>query len=276
MNVVKKLGYGQGHVYRHMLSSRIVTRSFQRNYASVKSSSASNTAYIVGAVSQEYIPPTGANLPKLFQQPKLYFRSLQRKAIYIAGYTFRYCRYLLKYRKRPSYSEWREDAVQTYIAVNKAFAENNVNQLQEKSSMYVYESLKDRLANMDKNWKLSWDLVEFLEKPKLITLNAIEEGNDRLLQLVYRFHTIQELQMSFPSNPKVPTKTQRQSSLDYIVFVSDLDSGEMRLSGSLFETPLLQPLANSVAAQSVLFKDMQANGDIFRRKPTPPNFDQLE
>lgn len=42
--------------------------------------------------------------------------------------------------------------------------------------------------------------------------------------------------MEYTKNKKVPKKVEEKKVLDYIVFTLDMDSGEMRAAGSVFES----------------------------------------
>lgn len=60
--------------------------------------------------------------------------------------------------------------------------------------MFVSGHLEDRIKNMDKNWKLKWQLVEFVEEPKLVDLSPLDMQNGEpviYMQLTYKLNTIQ-------------------------------------------------------------------------------------
>ncbi|KAK7205072.1 MBA1-like protein-domain-containing protein [Myxozyma melibiosi] len=266
---ISSLSWGQtGSSLRSWVSAR--------GYADeAKEVAARPSMSMIGVAHNEYIPPTGENKPGL-KHPKLFFRDKFRGALWFGKMVIRLGLLRIKYKHKPHLKEWKQDATSTYIAINKAFANRELGKIDNMSSIYVHAQLKERVKNMDANWKLTWDLVDFVEPTRLIDVAPLDLQNGQpveMVQLTYRFHTIQKLEMRYKKNANVPPKTEQKKVLDYMVFTLNIVTGEMTVSGTVFESSLLKPLPTIRTDQAVLAASMKEKGDIFRKKPAPVKYD---
>ncbi|KAK9448721.1 MBA1-like protein-domain-containing protein [Limtongia smithiae] len=258
-------------LFREALLPRHST-NFTRGYAT---SQPSLPIQSLGVAAYEYVPPTGANLPPLTKYPKLYIKEIGRRIKWRLQMGLRVILLRVRYKRKARWNEWREEATSTYVELNEAFARRNTTEVSRLSTMFVSAHLEGRIKNMDKDWELSWELEKFLEPVKLISVSPVDMGNDSAvtyLQLVYRFYSQQKLELTYAKNRKVPKKTDERKVLDYIVFVMNMDTGEIRVSGSLFECPVTEPIPTQVMSEGLILNSMKKHGDIFRKKPAPTDF----
>ncbi|KAK9240884.1 MBA1-like protein-domain-containing protein [Lipomyces kononenkoae] len=233
------------------------------------------TSYQLGVGSNDYIPPTGTNRPKITEHTRLYITALGRYQLHIFKQTLTKILLRLQYRTKLDYKDLAVRAEDTYIELNKSFAARKISNLSRLSTMFVEANLTDRIKNMNKDWKLSWDVVDTIEKTKCVNVSPISLGQDeplRFVQLIYRFHTLQKLELVYTKNKNIPKKTEEKKMLDYIVFVYDIQADELKVMGSVFETPVTEPLPVQLTAEKLVLAAMQTKGDLFRKRPALPKF----
>ncbi|KAK9485939.1 mitochondrial inner membrane protein Mba1 [Lipomyces starkeyi] len=233
------------------------------------------SSYQLGVGSNDYIPPTGPNLPKITEHTRLYFTALGRYQLHLFKQTLTKILLRLKYRIKLDYKGLEVRAEDAYIELNKSFAARKISNLSNLSTMFVEENLKDRIKNMNKDWKLSWYVEGTIEKTKCVSVSPIAIGQEeplRFVQLIYRFHTLQKLELIYTKNKNIPKKMEEKKVLDYIVFVYDTQEDKLRVMGSVFETPVTEPLPVQITSEKLVLAAMQTKGDLFRKRPTLPKF----
>ncbi|KAK9475831.1 MBA1-like protein-domain-containing protein [Lipomyces japonicus] len=306
----------------------------RRGYAEQKQSAYDLPIYMIGVAANEFIPPTGSNLPSrgietnkisipewdyplftpfpttvsgptikniansifhgtlfapyltgylifafpgsiefllretpyLFKSPKTQWERVKRKL---------FASYKYGVKLTPKIPEYQAKAEELYSNINRAFARKDLDKVDELSTLYVQEQLKNRSEGMDKNWELNWSLDKVVSPTRLVSYSPVSLNDSeplRYVQLIFRFQNIQSIKMTFPKNPKVEARTQSKQILDYYVFIVDLVSGEMRVSGSVFETRLNDPLPTQLTEQSQIIESMKSKGDLFRSKPAYTEF----
>ncbi|KAK9465982.1 mitochondrial inner membrane protein Mba1 [Lipomyces arxii] len=227
--------------------------------------------YQIGVGSNDYIPPTGKSVPNWSKSPKLYGVYFRRQCMFHIRKLLRATYSRFKYKINLPLDELADQAEALYIDLNLAFTRGDEDAIKKLSTMFVSEALVDRIKGMSKEWKLYWELKEFLEEPELIDKSPIDLGDGspvKFVQLTYRFHTKQEVKLVYKKNSKVPPQVQERNVLDYIVVAYDLNTAEMRIVGSMFECPVTEPLPEQLSATRQLLANMKEKGDIFRKKPS--------
>lgn len=223
----------------------------------------------MGVATEIFIPASRKNLPSIISQPIVVFKTLIRR-IYMFGLnTFKIGLFRLQSGNKPEFLLWKNNAIENYIEVNKAFASRRIDKVKNHVSVWVERALLLRSESLPKNIKLNWQVVKFNEVPKLMSLDPIMAPGMPLeyIQLVYRFNTKQEL-------IKIDTKTKESEKqvrdiVDYLVFLCDTNTNEMILSGSIFESKPGAPLPKQVMAgdKKKVLARMKECGDIFRLPP---------
>ncbi|KAK9370193.1 MBA1-like protein-domain-containing protein [Lipomyces kononenkoae] len=244
-----------------------------RGYAD--ESSRTITAYQLGVGSNDYVPPTGTNLPKITEHTRLYFKALGRYQLHLFKQTLTKILLRLRYSTKLDYKDLAVRAEDTYIELNESFAARKISNLSRLSTMFVEANLQDRIKNMNKDWKLSWNVEDTIENTKCVSVAPIALGQDeplRFVQLIYRFHTLQKLELIYMKNKNIPKKTEEKKVLDYIVFVYDIQEDELKVMGSVFETPVIEPLPVQLTSEKLVLAAMQSKGDLFRKRPALPKF----
>ncbi|KAJ8102152.1 mitochondrial inner membrane protein Mba1 [Lipomyces tetrasporus] len=244
-----------------------------RGYADDRSQTIS--AYQLGVGSNDYIPPTGQNLPKATEHTRLYFKALGRYQLHFFKQTLTRILLRLKYRTKLDYKDLETRSEDIYIELNKFFAARKSSSLSRLSTMFVEENLKDRIKNMNKDWKLSWALEDTIEKTRCVSVSPIALGQDeplQFVQLIYRFHTLQKLELTYTKNKNIPKQLEEKKVLDYVVYVYDIQEDDLRIMGSVFETPVTEPLPVQMTSEKLVLAAMQTKGDLFRKRPALPKF----
>lgn len=223
----------------------------------------------LGITSDHYVPVSWKNFPNPITSPKLAWKSLIRRF-----YTFGFNTVqvgLLRYQVglKPKFLLWKNNAIENYVQVNKAFANKNIQKASKTMSVWVAEALQKRVDSIPKNLRLDWRLVKFNEVPKLITFRPVMLPGQPVeyVQVVYKFNTTQEL-IKVNLNDEKTSKIQR-NVVDYIGFTVDLHNNETTLAGSLFESSPHDPIPTPESIQqSEMFNDMRERGDLFRLPPS--------
>lgn len=223
----------------------------------------------MGVASQIFIPASKENLPSIFSRPITVLKTWIRR-IYMFGLnTFKIGLFRIQSGIKPSFLLWKNNAIENYIEVNKAFAARDVSKIKNQVSIWVERALIMRSQTLPKHIKLDWHIIRFNEIPKLMSLDPIMAPGMPLeyIQLVYRFNTKQEL-------IKINTETnesekQVKDIIDYLVFLCDTNTNELMLSGSIFENKPGAPLPKPVTAdeKKEVLTRMRECGDIFRLPP---------
>lgn len=182
----------------------------------------------------------------------------------------------LKSRISPRFQEWKNLAIENYVATNQAFVKGNLDSVKDNLSIWTFEALKARRQSLPKGTKLDWKLLKFNSVPRVMAIQPmmLPDVPLRHIMIVYRMNTRQRLIKSVPGE-KEPQKIDRDV-VDYVAFIYDASKtpAETTLAGSLFETPLAAPRPNPMAAEQsegLMIQSMREKGDIFRSPPALPS-----
>ncbi len=222
----------------------------------------------IGLTGDQYIPISWKNFPNPLTSPKLAYNCLARRLYNFGFNTIQVA--FLRYQTglKPKFLLWKNNSIEKYVQVNKAFAHNKIPAVHKGMSVWVERALTSRVETIPKNIKLDWKLVKFNETPKLVTFRPVMLPGKPVeyVQVVYKFNTNQELIKVNLDNEKV-SKISR-NVVDYVGFTVDLHTNEAILSGSAFENSPYDKIPKPEdAKQSQIFEMMRNNGDIFRLPP---------
>lgn len=251
-------------------ASQILLKNI-RNYASASQRPKIEIQHL-GVTHDLYIHPSTNTLPSWFTSPIVRFKGLGRRLGAFFQNTVMIAQFRIKSKISPRFTEWRNSAIENYVAVNKAFVKNDLLSVRSKMSVWVYESLVNRRKNLPAGTRLDWKLLKFNKTPKVVAMQPMMLPDQPLthLMVVYRMDTQQRLVKWSPGD-KEASKMDR-NVVDYIGFIYDTSKipAETILAGSLFETPLNAPRPNPMDAganEKLMLLSMKEKGDIFR---TPP------
>lgn len=247
-----------------ILEKTTVTKKKKKN----EQSSNFNPRYL-GVTTKLYIPTSYRNLPNIFLNPVAVFNSLIRRCYSFGFNTFKVALFRFQSGTTPKFLLWKNKAIELYIQVNKAFANKNIKSINSAVSIWVEESLVNRVSKLPSDLTLDWQVLKFNNVPKLVSIEPIMMPGKPLehIQLVYKFDTKQEL-IKFDKNTK-GTEKQVRDIVDYMVFLCDTTNDDLLLIGSVFESKPNDKLPKSSDVdKNQVVKNMRLNGDIFR---IPPN-----
>lgn len=223
----------------------------------------------MGVATQIYIPASNRNLPSMFTQPMLVFKTWIRRIYMLGLNTFKIGLFRFQSGIKPSFLLWKNNAIENYIEVNKSFAQKDIDGIKGQVSIWVERALVGRVSKLPSNLKLDWQILKFNEIPKLMSIDPIMAPGMPLeyIQLVYRFNTKQELIRVNTDNNK--SDKQVKDIVDYLVFLCDTNTNEMMLSGSIFENKPGSPLPKQATGddKKEIISRMRECGDIFRLPP---------
>lgn len=247
----------------------------KRGYAAqAKSASVNNPRVEVqhlGIATDVYIHPKWANMPSMLTHPLMRLRGFGRKVISLFQMTAMVAQFRLKSKLKPRFVEWKNLALENYVAVNKAFARNQLDSVQNDMSIWVYESLKSRLKSIPPGTRLDWKLIKFNATPKIAYLQPmmIPDSPMSHIQIIYRIESRQRLVKIAPGS-KTPEVSERDVT-DYVGYVIDAGKtpAQVVMSGSVFETPLTSPRpdVSKQDSEGSMVRSMKEKGDIFRPPP---------
>ncbi|ODV92709.1 hypothetical protein CANCADRAFT_19620, partial [Tortispora caseinolytica NRRL Y-17796] len=184
------------------------------------------------------VPASGANLPSLFKHPILRLKNVWRRIKVFSLNTMYLSVFWAKGGGRVNFVQMKQLALENFIAVNTAFAKGREPQIADNCSILTNHALKERLKHVDPNIKMSWELLRYNRKPRIVLLQPLEIPNaPSALQAVYRIDSRQRLTVEKPGQEPQVTETDL---VQYPGFVFDTTISPPRpfLIGSLFETPL--------------------------------------
>lgn len=224
----------------------------------------------LGVASDMYVPTAWNNLPNILTSPRVVFNALVRR-LYILGLnTVQVGIFRFQTGIKPAFLLWKNKAIETYVDINKHFANKNIANVRPEVSIWVEEALQARRKQIPHNIKLDWQLLKFNEVPKLISLQPMMIPGRPLehIQLLYRFNTKQRL-------VKLDKRTNKVDKLDrdvvdYMVFLCDATTNDLLLMGSVFESkPDAKMPKNYDDNTEKAIKRMKECGDIYRVPPSP-------
>lgn len=175
---------------------------------------------------------------------------------------------------KPNFLKWKNEAIEDYVKVNKAFADKRIENARDLMSEYVYFALGRREKELPKNVSLGWELVKFNEAPKLISFHAFphDDGSVLLCQVLYKFNTKQKMIIKKRDSKKFDEKVK--NIIEYISFNVDPFTDRVVMAGSVFESlPQRKLSQGGMPTQEETINNMIKNGDIFR--PEPSDADKL-
>lgn len=226
----------------------------------------------VGVPHAPYVPPRWSRLsPIMLSSPKQFTYALWAKLKLWAMnwaqvYNFRSDMRSGWKGYKPNFLLWKNNAIETFVDVNTAFANKKVSSVHDKVCNFVYESLLKRQASLPKN-TLVWQLVKFNSKPKLISFNSFpnHDGSVLMCQIIYKFDTRQKWLVK-QKNEFVP---KERDVVEYLAFNVNPYDNSVCLAGSVFESSPKRVLESKViSSQSETILYMKKNSDIFRSEPS--------
>lgn len=225
----------------------------------------------VGVPFDPYIPPRWSRMPNLFLHPLLFGKCLFRR-VYMKCYdwvqVFQFRRSMGQGYK-PMFLKWKNDAIEDYVRINKAFSARKLESTRDLMAEYVFFALGRRQKQLPKDTTLGWELVKFNKAPKLMTFHSFphEDGSVLLAQIVYRFDTKQRMTIKKRGSKEIQEKTR--DLIEYLAFNVDPYSDRVVIAGSLFESsPKKRFAANGMPTRQETINHMIKNGDIYRPEPT--------
>lgn len=222
----------------------------------------------LGIANEIYVPPSKRNMPNPLNSPVQYFNVLIRKVYTMGLNTVQVALFRYQSGYKPNFLLWKNKAIETYVQVNKAFANRDVSTIKPQVSIWVEEALEARSKQIPSNIKLDWELLKFNEIPKLVSTQAmmIPGRPLELIQLVYKFDTKQRL-IKFDKKTGKTDKLDRDV-VDYVAFICDASADDVLLIGSLFESaPDAKLPKTEETSNRVLIERMKISGDLFRVPP---------
>lgn len=220
----------------------------------------------MGVATDIFVPTSYRNLPSVFTSPIIVTKSLIRR-LYTFGFnTFKIAIFRFQTGSKPNFLLWKNKAIETYIQVNKSFAEKDLRKIHSNVSIWVEEALGARIRKLPDNLSLEWRIKKFNNVPKLVHIEPIMIPGQPLehIQLVYKFDTKQEL---IKLN-KITKKVEKQDNdiVDFVVFLCNSITNELILSGSVFESKPGAKLPKNSTDQEKkhIVNKMRTCGDIFR------------
>lgn len=222
----------------------------------------------IGVGARLYIPPSGSRSPALFGSPRLYFHVLLRRILQFGQNTLQIAIFRFQSKLKPQFLVWKNEAIETYISVNTAFAKRDLKPVRSQVSLWVEDAVDKRIKQLPEHIRLEWQLMKFNNVPKLVSVQPIMLPGQPLehLQLTYRFNTKQRL-------IKLDKKTDKLEKIDrdvvdYMVYLCNAATNELILMGSVFESKPGDTLpANYEDNEQEALKNMKLNGDIYRVAP---------
>ncbi|EDO16876.1 hypothetical protein Kpol_1024p30 [Vanderwaltozyma polyspora DSM 70294] len=246
-------------------TSRIALQSGEKSEKKSKNEQLDINVRHIGVASDIYIPPTWRRMPNMILHPISFFNVLIRK-IYTLGFnTVQIAVFRNQSGIKPKFLLWKNNAIETYVNINKAFAERKIEKVSSQLSIWAEDALKKRQNKIPKNIKLDWKLLKFNEVPKLVSLQPLILPGQPLehIQLVYRFNTKQRL-LKLDKDSKDVEKVDRDVT-DFVVFLCDASTNEVLLIGSVFESkPDAKLPKNYDSDNKSAVARMRECGDIYR------------
>ncbi|ANB12282.1 Mba1p [Sugiyamaella lignohabitans] len=147
----------------------------------------------------------------------------------------------LKSKIKPRFVEWKNLALENYVAVNKAFAANQLASIQDSMSIWVYEALQQRVKSVPAGTRLEWKLVKFHSVPRIMAIQPMMLPDSPLthVQIIYRIESRQKLVKVARGSDKVDTV--ERDVVDYVGYVFDAGKtpASVVMSGTVFESKFI-------------------------------------
>ncbi|SCU87994.1 LAFA_0E10066g1_1 [Lachancea sp. 'fantastica'] len=219
----------------------------------------------LGISAEVYIPPSYQNLPSFFKHPIVFGNALIRRIYTFGLNTVQVALFRYQSGLKPNFLLWKNNAIESYVEVNKAFAARNLSSIRPLVSLWVDEALTARAKQLPKNFELDWQLLKFKSVPKLASVQVMMVPGHPLehIQLIYKFDTKQRLIKM--NKTTLETETTDRDVVDYVAFLCDASSDELIMMGSVFESqPDAKLPKNFEDDMKIAIQRMKTSGDIFR------------
>ncbi|KAH3661978.1 hypothetical protein OGAPHI_006157 [Ogataea philodendri] len=224
----------------------------------------------IGVPFNPYIPMRFSRLPSIFSSPKVVIRSVWNRLLLFAYNQIQvyYFKKSMGNKYKPNFLKWKNDAIETFVQVNKGFAERKLPSIRPIVSEYVYKSLEARTNSLPASTTMGWELLKFNSVPKVVTVHSFphEDGVPLLVQIVYKFETKQQLLVKKAGQD---VQTSVKDLTEYMAFNIDPFTDKIVLAGSVFESPVRKGITPKEGQErEVILSQMKINGDIYRVDPT--------
>ncbi|KAG7814059.1 hypothetical protein KL921_000333 [Ogataea angusta] len=220
----------------------------------------------IGVPFDPYVPMRMSRLPSPLTAPKVYLKSIWNRLLLFAYNQVQvyYFKKSMGKKYKPNFLKWKNEAIETFVRVNKGFAEKKLASIRTNVSEYVYNALEARTKRMPSTTTMGWELMKFNSVPKIISVHSFphEDGVPLLLQIVYKFDTKQQLVVK-----KAGQDVQKnvRDLTEYLAFNVDPFTDRIVLAGSVFESPVSRGVAPKEAGgKEEIMAQMKAHGDIYR------------
>lgn len=257
-----------------LASRRLVARPFnmaghlRATYAPVRfaSNSAQNQRLElkhIGIMNEPIIPLSRAP----WTNPKGLVKHFYRRMYAFVVNTFNVAQYRLKTKKKPRFTEWKNEAILNYIAVNKAFAARELDSVDDKMNTWVKKALVERSKTLPEDVKFQYGPIEFAKVPKVVNFTYLPLPNHApgITLIVYRFDMTQKILRSQRRSDEVKTTTKKSTEYIGCVYDNSYSPPKCLLAGTVFESPMDIPLPDpDMSDERVVIQSMHDKGDIFR------------
>ncbi|SCU91853.1 LAMI_0E07602g1_1 [Lachancea mirantina] len=226
----------------------------------------------LGISTNVYIPPSFTNLPSFLRHPLVFSNAVIRRIYTLGLNTVQIALFRYQSGLTPKFLLWKNNAIETYVQVNRAFAQRQLASVKPKVSLWVEEALASRSKQLPRTFELDWQLVKFKQIPKLVSVQALMIPGRPLehIQLIYKFNTKQRLIKRNKQTNK--TESVDRDVVDYVAFLCDATTNETILIGSVFESkPDAKLPKNFEDDMKLAIERMKKNGDLYRLPPSDQN-----
>ncbi|KAM3162942.1 Mitochondrial ribosome receptor [Lachancea thermotolerans] len=251
---------------RNLTCARSALQAASKNDAKKPKTADFNPRHL-GIATDIYIPPSFKSLPNFFTHPIVFSNALIRRIYTFGLNTVQVALFRYQSGFRPNFLLWKNNAIDSYVQANKAFAARKVSSIKPRVSLWVEEALTARAKQLPKDFELDWQLVKFYETPKLVSVQAMMIPGRPLehIQLIYKFNTKQRLiKLNKRTNE---TESMNRDVLDYVAFLCDASTDDLILMGSVFESKPTDKLPkNYEDNMQTAIQKMKESGDLYRVK----------
>ncbi|RLV94895.1 Inner membrane mitoribosome receptor MBA1 mitochondrial [Spathaspora sp. JA1] len=239
----------------------------------------------IGVMADYYVPPSILKQPMKFW-PVL----LGRRFLLFAGNTYNIVKYKQETGSKLNFNRWKDDAIEKYVKMNKAFASacnqpillNGareryiIKNLTDDCGRYTILNLIDRVQTFPLHSTVTWELVNILKNPKIVSFNCIPDQNNVLVfvQFVMKLETTQK--MTITTNGK--DEVSNVNNTDYLVYTLNPHTNESALVGKVFESNNIRKVAPDYTNQSNpawVKRFLSESADIYRANPNLESKDKV-
>lgn len=207
-----------------------------------------------------YVPPSLSRYPNIFTSPMVCLKLIARR-MYNFGYITSQIG-LVRYKGlKPEFLLWKNEAVDVFVNVNKAFAKRKIEAVEGQLSMWSKEPLLKRQETLSKNFEYDWKLLKLNSTPKLKMFlpHSSDSEIPNLLLAVYEIDSKQRLSKL---NKKTREVTKNDVDIvNYLGYSVDTTTNKLRLIGSTFESGINDEIKMTPDNMGT---NMRIQGDIYR------------